>query len=414
MKDFLKLLKNPNYLLLWLGQSVSDLGSSINYIGLIWYVMELSGAASGVGGLFIALTLPSILVGPWAGVLVDRFNKKAIIVATDVIRGLIALAMVMTTDITTIYFLVILNGIAQVFFSPAINVAIPRIVDGKDLMTANSLFSTTSSAATLIGPAIGGVLIALHGAKALFLINGISFLMSAFSELWITIPKQEVSKAKEEKSSMVSEMKLGLEYINKHEIVKFVIIFFAVSMLALGGLPILNIILVKEVFQFSAETFGLLMSFSGVGFLVASFCMGKWGKKFSELKLIIAGVAVYGLLYALLAFQQNILLISLMFFFVGFAIVVVDIAYGTYLQVAVEDKMRGRVFSIDIALGNVAALISIALVGVMSDVFGVRTTLVVIGLALCVHAIVATRLGGYNRGNGLLKRIRVNNAVKEK
>jgi len=407
MKEFVKILKNRDYFLLWLGQSVSELGSSINYIGLIWYVMELTGSASRVSVLFIALTLPSIIVGPYAGVIVDRLDKKTIIIVTDTIRGLISILMAISNDLITIYSLVILNGIAAVFFSPAINVAIPRLVPVDNLMAANSLFSTTRSASKLIGPIIGGILIAIFGVKALFIINGISFLISAFSELWIKIPKNPESKKPEAKVSINSGLKSTWDYINEHEIIKFVIIFFAIAMLAIGGLPILNVVLVTELFNFSSEKFGLIMTIYGVGFLVASICMGRWGKYFIELNLMVFGIAVYGLCYALLTFASNIFIIGIMFFIIGFAAVMTDIAYGTYLQKVVADNMRGRVFSVDIAIGNVVGLISMGMVGILVDIYGVKQIVFVMGLLLFIHSICSSKFPAYKRGVARLNHMKV-------
>ncbi len=405
MRDFLKLIKNKNYLLLWLGQSVSDLGSSINYIGLMWYVMELTGSAISVSGLFIALTIPSILLGPWVGVLVDKLDKKTIIVTTDIIRGLISILMVTTNSVITIYGLVILNGIAALFFSPAINVAIPRLVSSEDLITANSIFSTTRSISKLIGPTIGGALIIGFGAKSLFIINGISFLISAFSEIWIIIPKNINQEQQERKKSLVRDLKSSWEYINKNEIVKFVIIFFAFAMLLMGGLPILNIVLIKELFKFTSEQYGMMMTINGIGFLLASVYMARWGKRFIELNVILTGIALYGLCYTLLTFSANIFMVSLMFLLIGFGAVIVNIAYGTYLQKVVEDKMRGRVFSVDIAIGNTVGLISMSLVGIISDTYGVKNTVMVMGLILFIYAVFSSRLPIYKRCIKLLKQM---------
>jgi MFS family permease len=394
MNKYIKVLKNKDFCLLWLGQGVSNFGSRINYIGLTWLITELTGQVSKVSILFIILTIPSVFIGPWAGVLVDRWNKKRIIVTADLIRGLLAFGMVLTENLIYLYILALTQAVFTTFFSPAIMSAVPRLVKKEDLVIANSLSSSTRYAANLVGPALAGVLIGFYGVKIAFLINGISFILSAFSEIWITIPvgKMETSQ---KITGVFDDFKEGLKYIQSNEVVKFVIIFFAFVMLIGGALPILYVVLIKEVFKFTSQQYGLLMTIQGIGLLIGTLIMGKLGHKYSELKLQIGGGSILGLTYIGLALSNYFVWVAVSFVILGIFSSIINVAYGTFLQKVVDDDIRGRVFSIDIAFGNITALLSMSLAGFLADSLGTVTVMLFGGIYLFSLGILFSRFKTY-------------------
>lgn len=396
--EYLRVLRNRNFFLLWAGQGVSDIGSGISYIALSLLITDMTGSASAVGLLFIVLTIPSVAVGPWAGVLVDRWNKKLVIIAADVIRGILAIAMALTTSLAGLYVLALAMGLVSVFFSPAIKTAIPRIVGKDELVTANALSSATYYISRLAGPALGGVLIASFGLQSAFLVNGISYLLSALSEGWISIPGSRQEEQSPAPGSFFRDFQAGWNYIRSNVAVKFVIIFFAITALPpMGAFSLLSVVLLREVFAFSPEIYGILMTINGAGLVIGTFWMGKWGRKFRELPMLVWGMAILGL--AMLGLSQgNIVWVAAaMLLTSGFISTVINIAYGTYLQLAVDDDKRGRVFSIDIAIGNVAALVAMGTTGLMADAWGTAFVVSLGGGILFLLAAGATLLPGYRR-----------------
>ena len=397
MQDYLQVLRNRNFLLLWLGQGISEIGSGISFISLSLLITDITGSASAVGVLFIILTIPSVAVGPWAGVLVDRWNKKLIIIAADVLRGVLAIGMALTTDLVWLYALALAMGLVSVFFSPAIKTTIPRIVAKEKLLTANALSSATYYMSRLAGPALGGVLIAAFGLQSAFIVNGISYLISALSEAWIMIPsskREQVSAP----GSFRRDFKEGWDYIRSNVAVKFVIIFFAIAALPpMGAYGLLTVVLLREVFAYSPEVYGLLMTINGAGLVLGTFWMGKWGKNFRELQLVVWGMAILGLAYLGLSQGRVFLAAAAILFITGFLSTVINIAYGTYLQLAVDDDKRGRVFSIDIAIGNVVGLVAMGTTGFMADAWGTGFIVALGGALLFTVAFTASRLGIYRQ-----------------
>jgi len=394
VQEFKNVLKNKNFFLLWVGQGFSEIGADVSRIGLVWLVMEVTGKASAVSLLFVLLILPSIISGPLAGVLVDQWNKKTVIVCSDILRGFIALGMFLySEDIRYIYVLAFADLVVFSFFSPAVKTAIPRLVEKENLVTANSLYSITRQGAALIGPAIGGALIGILGVRVLFLVNGLSYLITALVEMWIRIPVSEHERNGAQK--LKEEFREGINYIMNNSIVKFVIVFFAFIMLALGALAVLNVVLFREVFNFTAEQYGLLMSVNGAGLILGSIFLGKWGKNFLEIKSIVNGAFLAGIFYVAVALSQHFLLSLVFFGLKGFFISVIMVSYITYLHKIVDEKVRGRVFSIDIALGNVVGLLSMAVAGPLAD--NVYPVIVYLsgGLILILLGLITNRLKVY-------------------
>jgi len=392
MKQYLNILKNRNFFLLWLGQGVSDIGSRIHSIALIWLVASLTGSATGVGMLFMAMTIPRIIVFPIAGVLVERWSKKRVIVMTDACRGLVAISIALTTNIIAIYALSALMIIFELFFAPAIKTVIPRIVDKDDLITANALSAVTGRSASLIGPALGGVIIALFGIKIAFMVNGLSFIFSAISEMFIAVPAGTHEQSSGISRNIKRELLEGWEYIKSHYLLRFVVFFFAIVSIPFGAVMVLKVVLLTDVFGFSAEQYGLLMTIEGAGLLVGALLMGSMGKKYPETTAMVLGVGAIGAAYLAISYSSMFWVAAALLFIIGFFATIANIAYGTFLQKAVADEFRSRVFSFDIALGDMFAFMSMGLAGILGDTFGVGNVLAVCGALILALCLFATRL----------------------
>ncbi len=397
MQEFKKVLGNKNYFLLWIGQSISEIGTDIFHIGLIWLVISVTGSAASVSLLFVLLILPSIIIGPWAGVLVDKWNKKKVIVISDVIRGIIAIAMAVYIEkLGYLYLLAFADFVIYTFFSPAIKTAIPRLVAREDLATANSLYMITRQGAGLLGPAVGGALIGLFGVQILFFLNGASFLISAALEMGIRMPVSGYESL-DLPLKFKDKFKEGLDYIRQRQIVIFIIIFFAIATIPMGGLAVLNVVLFREVFNYSAEQYGLLMSMKGAGLILGSIFMGKWGKNILEIKAIVTASFFMGLFYVALTLSGQLFFSVLFFMLAGFFGSMIGVAYYTFLQKIVDENVRGRVFSIDIAIGNALGLIAMAVVGPLADNFNPALIYAAGGLILVALGLVTNLLKVYPR-----------------
>jgi MFS family permease len=148
------LLKNARFLRLWIGQGTSFVGDAVSMIALVVLVVEVTGSASAVGGALVVRLLPTI-ASPLAGVIADRVDRRAVLVASDLARAVLVLGLVFARDLATIYVLVFLMGLARTVFNPTIRAAFPGVVGGGDLTRANALISGTFSVSETAGPALG-------------------------------------------------------------------------------------------------------------------------------------------------------------------------------------------------------------------------------------------------------------------
>src|SRR5215216_5054705 len=172
------LLGNGRFLRLWVGQGISFVGDAVSMVALVVLIVQITGSATAVGGALVARLLPT-LASPLAGVLADRLDRRVILVASDLARAVLILGMVFARDLVVLYVLAFLMGLARTFFNPTIRAAFPSVVGGGDLTRANALISGTFSTSIMVGPALGGLLVASIGVDAAFLLDAATYVISA-------------------------------------------------------------------------------------------------------------------------------------------------------------------------------------------------------------------------------------------
>ncbi|HEY3028636.1 MAG TPA: MFS transporter, partial [Bradyrhizobium sp.] len=176
------ILRRRNFALLWFGQLISIIGDWVLFIALPFYVYDMTGSALATGMMFAAQLLPSLLLGSVAGVFVDRWNRKRVMIASDVLRGLVLLLLLVVRSpdqLWVVYLVAIAQSTIGQFFVPAKNAIIPNLVDENELIGANSLNAVSDSVTRLIGPSLGGMLMAWLGLTSVVLVVSASFLVSA-------------------------------------------------------------------------------------------------------------------------------------------------------------------------------------------------------------------------------------------
>ncbi|MEC9488476.1 MAG: MFS transporter, partial [Halanaerobium sp.] len=255
------LLKNKDYILLFIGGLVSRIGNGIHNIALVWYVLDVSGSATTTGTILLISTLPGVIFGPFSGVIADRINRKFLIVGMDIIRGLVAiwLGWMVYTGAASFFHLglaTVLMAICGSLFNPAVTATIPNIVADCNLQKANSAEHFSVNITQIIGAAIGGVLIAVVGVSGVFILNGISFLLSAFSELFIAVPPL-VRKAAEAKVTFIHDLKVGASYLlQRKDLIALFAVAIILNFLSTGLFVIGFPYVFKEMLAVSSKLFG--------------------------------------------------------------------------------------------------------------------------------------------------------------
>ena len=349
---------------LWWAQLLSQFGDRLNQMALIGLIAErANGSAYSLAKLLSFTIIPVFIVGPIAGVFVDRWDKRRTLFVCDIIRGLLVLTIPFLffhkSSIIEIYIVVFLIFCFSRFYVPAKMSIVPELVPAEHILMANSLMTTTGMLAFVLGCALGGVLVDKIGAKAGFIGDAATYFFSALlimsmkSKFKIDITKEKIiEKGKEiielEKSFM-GEVKEGLVYLFKQRQLRFVVNMFFILMSAAGAVYTVIIVFIQKSFNSVTRDLGVLAVCLGAGLFIGALLYGKWGKKVLWSRTIflslIAGGAMV-VVFALLVQQNpNVILAGGLALLLGVVIGPIFIASNTIVHLVSDKKMRGKVFS---------------------------------------------------------------------
>ena len=258
---YARVISSPAYFPLWLGQLVSNLGDTLNYVAMVVLVYQLSGSALAVSATGVFEIVPLLLLAPVAGVVIDRFPRKAILVASDLARAAVVLALVFADSTWQVYALAFLLTAASVFFNPTVQAVIPNLVEKEALLAANSVAWTTRRLVQIIASAVAGGLIATIGTGPAFAMNSLSFVFSALMLLRLPVPAHlgEIDRAsKRGFGGWLGDVREGLGYVRHDTFVSRLLIVQAVASLAVGATGALLVVLSEEHLRLPPEGFAWL------------------------------------------------------------------------------------------------------------------------------------------------------------
>ena len=422
------IFRNGNYMLLFFGGLVSRIGNGVHYVAVCWYVLDRYDSMA-LGTILTIASLPAVLLGPFCGVLVDRLERKKLIIWMDIIRGVLVLliAQLLLRGMLSYFTLLIgtfLISLCGTLFNPAISATIPNIVKDSELSKANSLESLSSNLTGVIGASLGGILIGLFGVPWALIINGISFLLSAFSEVFIQIPSTkhpksvhgvsvmgEVAPTSPKKSAKVrnhnlfGEMMDGLKFIFSNRLLRAICATSIVlNFFFIGALSVALPYVVKELMGYGGMRFGLMDSFFPAGAILGSVIIILLPEIKRFYRLTVAGLSTHGMVLILLGLTISPLLLapltvknaySIMaglMLIMGIVDVVINVPIITLFQRLVPDEIRGRFFAI---LGTLTqGLIPLAyfLSGVILNFWSAHMLMIGGGLAVILIALNMTRI----------------------
>lgn len=390
-------LRNRSFLLLWLGQLVSQMGDRVHAIALMWWVLEKTGSAALMGTVLIAATVPAVVLGPIAGGYVDRWNRKAVIVGADFLRGGLVIAVATLAirgrlEVWQLLAATTLMSAAAVFFIPAVGATIPNLVRRSEITRANSLSQMVMQGTGIAGPALGGVLVALWGVGGVFLLNGVSFVLSGISELFISVPPTEGAAAA--RKHIVSELADGFRFVRRQSTIFGVLRTAAVLNFFTAPFAFLLPIAAKDLLGKGSAEFGVIMAALSAGFLGASAFLAIARDRERKHPFIILGIAFTGVCLLLMglvvSYPAYVVLMAAVGILLGFA----NILTMAYFQSVIPDDMRGRVFGFMTTLAGGLQPLAFGILGVMADVVPVPVVFMVCGVALIFGGLSLYRVPG--------------------
>jgi MFS family permease len=380
---FLGLMRNRNYALLWWGQLVSEIGNRFHWIAVSLWVFDLTHSASAVALAISSMFAGSFVVGLWAGVLVDRLNRKAILVVSDFARAFLVslIPSLIHLNIALVYVDLILISAATAFFRPAMLGIIPAAVNRRDLMPANSFFTVMDSGAEIFGPALAGSLAFAYGYAPLLYVDAMTYLVSGLLALAMTIglkAKDPSDSLDGGKLTLTTRLVDGFRYIRRDSLQWgfFMLIFPAA--LVTSGLSSLQTPLAKGELGITDAQFGTFNSIWGVGFTLASLILGWFGTRVRKSLIILIGFFLNFLSTGLMGLSHSLESLMITGFAVGFANTLYYVGVTTVLMERTPAELFGRVVSTrQVATGFLRVVVPLAF-GAIADKFGVRFSVVLL------------------------------------
>ncbi|NQW02985.1 MAG: MFS transporter [Acidobacteria bacterium] len=354
MRSLLALIRdNRDFRYLWFGQIVSQLGDWFNIVALFALLFELTGSATSVAALMVMQMLPIAVVGPVAGVIVDRFDRRRIMIAADIIRGTAVLGLLLVRTPETVWVAYAVTGVMVAcsgFFEPARSATVPSIVPRDKLVAANAISTGTWSAMLAVGASLGGAVAALLGRDAAFIINAASFFASAFFLFQMRVPgRQDSVKAALGLRGVID----GLAYMRGHgEVARIALVKGGWAIV--GGALLLLTVFGDRIFRIGDSSdagIGILFGARGVGAFAGSLIVSVLAaRKGNLIRLIAPAYFVAGLCYASLAIVPNIWIAAVMVVASHVFGSILWVSSNVLLQMQVPDEFRGRVFAAELVV----------------------------------------------------------------
>jgi len=385
LSAYLRLVRvNRNFRRLWLAQIVSEIGDWFYTLAIYSLLLQLTGRASSVALALVLQVLPQTLIGPAAGVINDRVSRKRVMIIADVVRMVVVFAMLLVRSRSTVwlvYPLLLLETLMAAFFEPARTSVIPNITDREDVLVANTLSSVTWSVNLLIGASVGGVVAALFGRNAVFLLNALSFLLSALliRGMKFDEPHAQASAPLRLRDAIdLSPVLDGIRYVRKDRRL-LTVVFAKAGELMIGPSWVLFTVMGNGYFHFHLPRIdpqrtamlgmSLLLGARGIGAIVGPMFSARWaGHSDRRLRLgILFGYVTIGIGYFGLGWSPNIWIACVCIILAHCGGSTVWVFSTTILQLNTEDRFRGRVFSADLGFSMLTIAIGAYVCGFFLD-----------------------------------------------
>lgn len=395
------IFRKRDFSLMWLAQLVSTIGSALTDLAAGILVFRLTGSALNVGLVLIVAALPTLFVGLFAGVFVDRFDRKRILLASDLLRAGIVVLIPIAFDqlgkdngMVAMYGLLFLSATVRQFFDPAWESVLPEIASEDELSKANSFLAISSFGSTAVGFAAAGFLSSVD-IHLPFYIDSLTFLLSFVLVLLVRVPKM----ASDESTTIgvvVENLKSGASYLWRTPILRSSLTLTIPVLMAFGFWNVLLLPMAIRELGATEFEYGLQEGLTSVGFVAGALFMAKYGDRLPEGTWIVAGFITMGLFGVFYGLSPNIEVAILMVTITGFLNSPSAVARRMLLQKNIPREMRGRVFSANFVIRDVCLLIGMAGAG-LADIFPVRELIVLASLVVVGAGVLAQFLPGIGR-----------------
>jgi len=426
----ISILRQRNFGLLWIGQVISVAGDWVLFASLAFYVYALTGSVLASGAMMIVSTMPRVMLGSVAGVFVDRWDRRRTMIAADLGRALVLLPLLAVHtagDMWIVYLAAFAEAAIAQFFGPAKNALVPRIVTTEELVRANSANSVGEQLGRLVGPAVGGFMLAQLGVQSVVIFDVLSFVVSAAMIALMVVPTAatraaagaaspeavQAARGTVEGAPSASglqgaataarasgawtvalqvwrELLAGLRLIRANQVLTALFLLWTISSIGEGLLDVLIVPWVSSVLGGTSITFGWMMTMQAIGSIAGGAILASAGKTRQARLLVVLGALGWGVIDLAIFNADSVAMALALFVFVGIPIAAMVVSFNALIQSEAPDEYRGRMFG---AFGSAAAIATLAGMAVSSALAG-RVGIVTMLNVACVTIVVGAAVGG--------------------
>ncbi|KEO82588.1 hypothetical protein EL26_14475 [Tumebacillus flagellatus] len=382
-------------MLLWLGQTVSQLGDALTIVALPLLIYSMTQSVTSMTLTFVIESVPWIFIGPFAGVLVDRMNRRTVLIGVDLLRAVCVAMIFFSTSVGFIYVLCFLTQTLAAIFAPARSAVIPELIERELYVKAIGLSQSSFQTVQIVGPFLATGVIALFGGpRASFLADTVTFLVAVSLTLMIQFPKQAEKAAPTQRPSFFKSFGEGASYLFGHKVLRYVTMINLLKGITQSVVLTSSVLYCKTQLQMSAESsdrlYSVVVAALAIGIILGTTIISSMDKKIDRRFLIIGGLMFQGLTFLSIQFHPGPILLvglyGLSGFFASGALTPVSACYAE----STPNEVRGRVYSVVNSLIRVALAVGYFAAGMIGERFGALTLLTCGGLLLVLATPLLT------------------------
>jgi MFS transporter, DHA3 family, macrolide efflux protein len=391
-------LLTRDFSLIWWSQVLSQVADGVSRLALLWFVYSVTGSALKTSIVGLLQTLPPIILGPLIGVSVDRLPKKAILIGTDLTRGILIGAIpcwlsVQVFTVDMLYLLVFLYGIATAMFVPTLSSSVPFLVDRPRFVAANALLQSTTSIGIIIGPVLSGLGIAFSGSQDVLCANALIYLASALCLVPIRLPRSVLSHSHGNPvAETLQDVSEGIRYaLISQRTILILILMASLYTFASGAFTTLFPVFGKKMLALGPVEIGYLWSSLGIGFFLVSLglvLLTQWDTR-KRIQVVSVSSVIGGAALCALVWTQDLVIATLL-------VAIIGMGFGTWTPIAwgmIQEfspaHLVGRVMAIYTAIATATSMAGMAFFGWMTERFNEHTSVIGIGVVLFLLALAA-------------------------
>lgn len=397
-----EVLKNTNFLKIWIAQLTSQLATNLLNFALIIKVYELAAptpyANIAVSLLILAFGIPSIIFAVLAGAYVDHWDRKKVLVITNIARGLLVLSFLfISSNLILIYLVVFAISIFSQFFTPAEGAALPKLVKKEDFLSANSLFLFTLYGSFVVGYSLAGPVVAIGGSDSVYWLAALAFSVAAVLSLRLPSLRAEPSpkSLRQVNSEVFSTIRTNFKEIITNPKLIFPILNLTIAQAMLGVLAVLAPAIAILIFHQSlANVSYKLIVPAALGMIIGAVMVGKFFKNINKTRLIDIGILAAALMLLGLSFVPKLeglrffgAVVAIIALCLGIANGLVSVSAQTLVQLNSTDEARGKIFGTLNMMMNVAAIVPVFLAGLTADLISPLSVLTIAGVLIGLYGI---------------------------